>query len=210
MNNPQLSTFVQTISGRDCVRYKNTDKWIPQDKVSRLSGLYDSRQDIPDFIIMCGVCAKNSFSIYDSFETFLCGYLWEGDQNTKQKEHISNTQAKLVDALAEVKVLKQKLEMIEEQFNQLATEYATFRNSVSQHDWQRTINEKDTMIANLQYKLQSAEDEVNEFLKKRQAMHDEEIRNKTKEIADLRSKHLDQQIRDKEDSSSVLTLVTYF
>ena len=61
------------------------------------------------------------------------------------------------------------------------------------------------MIANLQSKLQSAEDEVNAFLQRKQAMHDEEIRNKTKEIADLRSKQLDQQIRDKEDHFNQLS-----
>ena len=205
MDNLQPSAFVQTISGRDCVRYKNTDKWIPQDKVSRLSALYDSRPDIPDYIVMSSVCARNSFSITDPFETFLCGYIWEGGQNTKQTEYISNTQTKLVDTLAEVKVLKQKLEMTEGQLNQLSTEYATFRNNVSQSDWQRTINEKDAMIANLQSKLQSAEDEVNAFLQRKQAMHDEEIRNKTKEIADLRSKQLDQQIRDKEDHFNQLS-----
>ena len=120
-------------------------------------------------------------------------------------EELKRVQEELVFAKADAKVLKQKLEMTEGQFNQLATEYATFRYSVSQSDWQRTINEKDAMITYLQNKLQSAEDEVNAFLQRKQAMHDEEIRNKTKEIADLRSKQLDQQIRDKEDHFNQLS-----
>ena len=65
-------------------------------------------------------------------------------------EELKRVQEELVFAKADAKVLKQKLEMTEGQFNQLATEYATFRYSVSQSDWQRAINEKDAMIAQLQ------------------------------------------------------------
>ena len=198
MDNLQPSAFVQTISGRDCVRYKNTDKWIPQDKVSRLSALYDSRPDIPDYIVMSSVCARNSFSITDPFETFLCGYIWEGGQNTKQTEYISNTQTKLVDTLAEVKVLKQKLEMTEGQLNQLSTEYATFRNNVSQSDWQRAINEKDAMIAQLQEYINNAQRECQYQWNLNNEQHNNEIRKKNNEINELKSKHLDESVHVKE------------
>ena len=195
----------QTISGVECFYDQQHQKWIPKSVGSRFSALYSRHPDAPDFVTVCEACNAHHFDVTVPFETFVCGYLWQGNLNNTTSQLVSDTNMKLVNNMAENKVLTQKLKEVTNQLQQLATEYATFRNNVSQSDWQRTINEKDAMIANLQSKLQSAEDEVNAFLQRKQAMHDEEIRNKTKEIADLRSKQLDQQIRDKEDHFNQLS-----
>ena len=195
----------QTISGVECFYDQQHQKWIPKSVGSRFSDLYSRHPDAPDFVTVCEACNAHHFDVTVPFETFVCGYLWQGNLNNTTSQLMSDTNMKLVNMMAENKVLTQKLKEVTNQLQQLATEYATFRNNVGQSDWQRAINEKDTVIANLQNKLQSAEDEVNAFLQRKQAMHDEEIRNKTKEIADLQSRQLDQQIRHKEDHFNQLS-----
>ena len=229
----------QQINGEDCVCYEDYNKWIPHILGERFEHFYHINPDAPDYVNLCDACYQHHFDLTVPFETFLCGYLWQGTRNDDTSKMLSDTNMKLVNAIVENRVLSEKLEDMRNRLEQEATEYATLRNNVSQSDWQRAINEKDTMIAqlqeyinnaqreyqyqlnrnneehnnemrkkinekdaviaSLQNRLHNAEDEVNDFLNRRQAEHDEAIRVKTKEIADLRSKHLDEQIKDRED-----------
>ena len=228
----------QKIYGEDCVCYENS-KWVPENVADRFEQFYHINSDAPDYVNLCEACNQHHFNVNNPFETFLCGYLWKGARNDNTSKMLSDTNMKLINTMADNRVLSEKLEDMRKRLEQEATEYATFRNNVSESDWQRAINEKDAMIAqlqeyintaqreyqyqlnrnneehnnemrkkmnekdaviaSLQNRLHNAEDEVNDFLNRRQAEHDEAIRVKTKEIADLRSKHLDEQIKDRED-----------
>lgn len=113
-------------------------------------------------------------------------------------EELKRVQEEPVFAKADAKVLKQKLEMTEGQLNQLSTEYATFRNNVSQSDWQRAINEKDAMIAQLQEYINNAQRECQYQWNLNNEQHNNEIRKKNNEINELKSKHLDESVHVKE------------
>lgn len=190
---------IREIYGENCVYYNNYNKWVPEEVATRFENIYARDNDTPDFVDMCEACTRNNFDVGIPFETFICGYFWQGGRNKETAKSLYDIRMDLVNAVAENKVLNQKLEEAQKQLQQLATEYATFRSNVTESVWQRTINEKDERITKLESILHGAEDEVNLFLKTKQAEHDEEMRKKAKEITDLQSKHLDQEIKDKQE-----------
>lgn len=196
---------ITSANGVKCIRYKNTDKWIPEDNITRLSGLYNAHPDLPDYVTMDSVCVKNSFNVNDPFETFLCGYLCEGNRNKKQFEQLSSAQSQLINTLAEIKVLNLKLENAENQYQQLAQEYAMYRNSVTESDWQRAINERDARIIDLECTLKNAEDKVNNYLKTKQNEYNEELLNKSNEIAKLKTTLQDEDIKKRDEIAKLKT-----
>ena len=100
--------------------------------------------------------------------------------------------------MAENRVLSEKLEEVRKQLEQVTTEYATFRNNVSQSDWQRAINEKDVMIAQLQEYINNAQRKCQYQWNLNNEEHNNEIRKKNNEINELKSKHLDESVHVKE------------
>ena len=124
----------QTISGVECFYDQQHQKWIPKSVGSRFSALYSRHPDAPDFVTVCEACNAHHFDVTVPFETFVCGYLWQGNLNNTTSQLVSDTNMKLVNNMAENKVLTQKLKEVTNQLQQLATEYATFRNNVSQSD----------------------------------------------------------------------------
>ena len=188
----------QTISGVECFYDQQHQKWIPKSVGSRFSALYSRHPDAPDFVTVCEACNAHHFDVTVPFETFVCGYLWQGNLNNTTSQLVSDTNMKLVNNMAENKVLTQKLKEVTNQLQQLATEYATFRNNVSQSDWQRTINEKDAMIAQLQEYINNAQRECQYQWNLNNEQHNNEIRKKNNEINELKSKHLDESVHVKE------------
>lgn len=194
----------QNISGVDCFFDQQNQKWIPETVGNRFSALYKRHPDAPDFVAICEACYQHNFDVTVPFETFLCGYLWKRSENNDSSKMLSDTNMKLINAMADNRVLSEKLEDMRKRLEQVSTEYATLRNNVSQSDWQRAINEKDAMIAQLQEYINNAQRECQYQWNLNNEEHNNEMRKKMNEINELKSKHLDESVHVREAHMSEL------
>ena len=194
----------QQINGEDCICYENYNKWIPHILGDGFEHFYHINPDAPDYVNLCDACNQHHFDVTVPFETFLCGYLWQRTRSNDTSKMLSDTNMKLINAMADNRVLSEKLEDMRKQLEQEATEYATLRNNVSQSDWQRAINEKDAMIAQLQEYINNAQREYQYQLNRNNEEHNNEMRKKMNEINELKSKHLDESVHVREAHMSEL------